>query len=178
MPNYADVKVADLKFWTDNPRNITDYDFDRLKKSIALGEHTPLLVTPDGVVLGGNMRLRAYQELGVDTASASVLDVDEVDGKFYAILNGDRKDRAFDSKEQLYVTYALSHNDTFGEYVEPQLAELATRHNIDLELHSINLGRPRPLKDMPSLSESPAAEDVEPEDLETSKKCPKCGFEF
>ena len=58
------AKLKDLKFWDKNPRSITEDGLKRLKKQLlSLPQYKPLLVTVDGVVIGGNMRLRAMKEL-------------------------------------------------------------------------------------------------------------------
>ena len=59
--------IDKLQNWDKNPRSIKTQDFVRLKKQIEkLGQYKPLIITNDGVVLGGNMRLRAYKELGIN----------------------------------------------------------------------------------------------------------------
>lgn len=62
-----------------NPRQINKADFEKLKSSLRANDLTgvmPLKVYPKGeqyVVLGGNMRLRALQELGAAEVSCIVL---------------------------------------------------------------------------------------------------------
>lgn len=61
------IKLVDIKLNTQNPRSIKEDKFKKLVKSIK--ESTKFLearpiVIKDGVVYGGNMRLRALQELG------------------------------------------------------------------------------------------------------------------
>ena len=62
-----------------NPRQISKTDFEKLKASLKANDLTgvmPLKVYPQGeqyVVLGGNMRLRALQELGATEVSCIVL---------------------------------------------------------------------------------------------------------
>ena len=62
------MKLSDIKPNPDNPRIIRDVKFEQLKKSIqefpAMLELRPMVVDADNVVLGGNMRLRALQDLG------------------------------------------------------------------------------------------------------------------
>ena len=46
--------IEKLKEWDQNPRSITKDGFDRLKKHITdHGQMQPLVVTPEGEVLGG-----------------------------------------------------------------------------------------------------------------------------
>lgn len=105
-PDYR--RISDLKLWKDNPRNIKPKDFERLKKQIQeLGQYKPLLITPDGEVIGGNMRLRAYEALGIEEVWVSIVSP---------------KDEAEKLK------YALSDNDRAGYYEDDMLANLSSNY--------------------------------------------------
>lgn len=62
------MKLSKIKNNPNNPRVIKDDKFQKLVKSISefpkMMALRPIIVTDDFVVLGGNMRLRALQELG------------------------------------------------------------------------------------------------------------------
>ena len=62
------MKLSDIKANPDNPRIIRDAKFEQLKRSIkefpAMMELRPMVLDQDGVVLGGNMRLKALHDLG------------------------------------------------------------------------------------------------------------------
>jgi ParB-like chromosome segregation protein Spo0J len=62
------MKLSEIKSNPANPRIIRDAKFEQLKKSIqefpAMLELRPMIIDAAGVVLGGNMRLRALQDLG------------------------------------------------------------------------------------------------------------------
>ena len=62
------IKLCELKLNPKNPREITPEKFDALKRSIKdfpkMMELRPMVVDSNGIVLGGNMRLKALQELG------------------------------------------------------------------------------------------------------------------
>lgn len=64
------VKVKDLKANPNNPRYIRDAKFEKLKKSIQdfpeMLKLRPVVVDDNMMVLGGNMRLKALKELGID----------------------------------------------------------------------------------------------------------------
>lgn len=64
------VQVKDLKANPNNPRYIRDEKFEKLKKSIQdfpeMLKLRPVVVDDDMMVLGGNMRLKALTELGID----------------------------------------------------------------------------------------------------------------
>ena len=85
-----------------NPRQITEENYKKLVKSLKednLTDLKPLLVYPYGeqyVVLGGNMRLRALQEIGVESVSCIIAPIET-------------------KKKQLCKVVILDNNE-FGEY--------------------------------------------------------------
>lgn len=83
------VKVKDIKPNPSNPRIMKDEQFKKLVKSI---EEFPemlsvrkLVCTPDMVVLGGNMRLRALQQAGIKEVEVEIVDWDEAKQKEFII---------------------------------------------------------------------------------------------
>lgn len=71
------VKLSEIKLNPDNPRTITKADMDRLIKSL---EEFPemmnlreIVVDENMMVLGGNMRLRALQEIKEKTCIAKIV---------------------------------------------------------------------------------------------------------
>jgi hypothetical protein len=67
--NTIKVKIEEVKPNPNNPRIITDDKFKKLVKSVKefpkMLELRPIVVNEDMVVLGGNMRLKAYKEAGI-----------------------------------------------------------------------------------------------------------------
>jgi len=61
------MKLSELKPNPDNPRVIKDAKFEKLKQSIQdfpkMMSLRPIIVDNNNVILGGNMRLRALQDL-------------------------------------------------------------------------------------------------------------------
>lgn len=120
----ATMLLADLRAWEKNPRTVRDEDIERLKKQIGLagGLYKPLIVElvgpstntvggratarthQTGIVLGGNMRLRALREMGFSEAWVSIV-------------------APKDDEQRL--KYALSDNGRAGTYDTTALAELA-----------------------------------------------------
>lgn len=142
--------IDTLRNWDKNPRSISENDFKRLISQIKkLGQYKPLIITQDGLVLGGNMRLRAYRELGITEVWVSVVD-------------------APTQKEML--EYALSDNDRAGQYDEELLAELIMdTKGFDQELYRVDLGKLSTIKELLSKfapdadeDDAPAVEDGEP----------------
>ena len=62
------VKLSDIKLNEDNPRTIKDKQMKRLVKSIQdfpeMTQLRPIVVDENNIILGGNMRYRAMQQLG------------------------------------------------------------------------------------------------------------------
>ena len=134
--------ISELHNWKDNPRNITPKDFERLKGQIQrLGQYKPLLVTKDGEVIGGNMRLKAYKELGITDIWVSVVEPK-------------------DDNEKL--EYALSDNDRAGYYDDDLLANLIPNYDIDWSQYAVDM---KPPEDIQKLIDSitPVEEDEAPE---------------
>ena len=64
------INIKEIKPNSNNPRVIKDYKFKKLVRSIQnfpeMLDLRPIVVNEDKVVLGGNMRLRACQEAGLE----------------------------------------------------------------------------------------------------------------
>jgi len=164
--NIQRVPIFDVKLWEQNPRNIKTKDFERLKKQITeLGVYKPLIACQENggyTVLGGNMRLRALQEMGIKEVEISIVEA---------------------KTEAQKIKYALSDNDRSGEYDEQQLAELVYPHieEIQLEDYKIDVGEPINLKAVIDMF-TPATEDEQGRLDQIAKKesveCPECGHQF
>jgi hypothetical protein len=83
------LPVNKLKANPNNPRVIRDEKFKKLVKSIQefpeMLEARPVVVNPDMVVLGGNMRLKALREAGVEEAPVYIASWDEVKQRQFII---------------------------------------------------------------------------------------------
>lgn len=68
--NIQKVKISEIKSNPNNPRIIKDDRFSKLVRSIKefpkMLEIRPIVVNSDMVVLGGNMRLKACKEAGIN----------------------------------------------------------------------------------------------------------------
>jgi len=139
-------QITDLYNWADNPRAIKKEKFEELKNRIKrFGQFKPLIVTEDGEVLGGNMRLRAYKELGITDVWVSV-----VSPKTQA--------------EKIEI--ALTDNEEMGYYEDQALAELIAKYkdDIDLTKYSVHLKQPQTLEEiLKELSPDEVVEDEAPE---------------
>jgi hypothetical protein len=83
------IKLNKIKANPNNPRIIRDGKFKKLVKSIKefpeMLEARPVVVNPDMVVLGGNMRLKALREAGVEEAPVYIASWDEVKQRQFII---------------------------------------------------------------------------------------------
>ena len=142
------VPISSVVPWDKNPRGIKTEDFERLKKQIQrLGIYKPLVCYRNGkkyVVLGGNMRIRALQELGVRVVEISIVKP---------------------KTEAERIEYALSDNDRAGYYEEDKLAELIFPYmaKLNLEDFKVDVGQAVSLKSLLDDVASPGDEDEEPE---------------
>lgn len=120
--------IEKLSLWDRNPRNIKDERFNALKDRIKRqGQIKPLLVTKDGTVIGGNMRLRAMRDIGISEVWVNVVDA---------------------TTDKEIFDLALTDNEEFGYYEQEQVAELALELGlspIELESYALNLGSPTTL---------------------------------
>lgn len=130
------AKITDLKPWEENPRGIKDQRYEDLVNDIlevkALdpkteGQFKPLIVTTLGVVIGGNMRLRAYGD-----PRLSITDV------WVSIVDTNNPAQAF--------KIAIKDNERYGYYEEDKLAELALKYELtDVEMEGLYVDMDEPL---------------------------------
>ena len=139
-------KLTELRNWDKNPRSIKKDKFEELKNRITKrGQIKPLIITPDGEVLGGNMRLRAMQELGIKEAWVSVVTP---------------------TSEADKIEIALTDNEEMGYYEDQALAELIAQYKdeIDLSKYSVHLGQSQTLEEiLKQFSPDEVVEDEVPE---------------
>lgn len=130
-PNYSRSEywpIEKLQLWSKNPRSIKEERFKELTARLTRqGQIKPILVTADGTVIGGNMRLRAMQAMGIPEVWVSV-------------TNAKTDKEMFD--------LALTDNEEFGYYDKEQLAELAFSLDLsplELKSYELSLGKPTSL---------------------------------
>lgn len=121
-------RLGDLTNWENNPRSVLEEDFARLNGQIdKLGVYKTLLVNQDNIVLGGNMRLRAFiKKFGADyEAMCGIVET-------------------ANAGEML--EYALSDNDNVGVTDDLKLAEVFHLAPIDTKLYKVAGSVLRPLE--------------------------------
>ena len=160
------ARIGDLFRWERNPRLVMREDFDRLMKILnKFGQFKPLLVTPEGEVIGGNSRLEALKEQGVADVWISVV-----------------KPKTIAEKIEI----AIADDDMVGKYIEEELASLLmeAEGEIKLEDYKIDLGKDISLTNVLKKLGPSYDEDIFPEDIKEEKErikilnCPKCGYEI
>jgi ParB-like chromosome segregation protein Spo0J len=117
------MKLKDIKPNPNNPRFLRDDKFQKLKQSITefpkMLSLRPMVIDENNVVLGGNMRLRALQELGFT-------DIDEAWVKRSSDLTEEEKKR-----------FIIADNVAFGEWDWDTLAN--DWEVVDLEAWSLDI---------------------------------------
>jgi DNA modification methylase len=158
MPRSEYWSIERLKCWEKNPRAINKDAFENLKAKLRRRKQfKPLIVAEDGTVLGGNMRLRAMQEIGVKEVWVSVLENEEL------------------QSEQDRFEVALDDNGMFGYYQEQELVELALEFpDLHLEDFHVHLGQSITLKSLADRYR-PTEEDEAPEVDEVNEPIAKLG---
>ena len=141
-PEIVTRKLSELRGWELNPRTVDKESFERLKEQIKrLGVYKPLLINQQNIVLGGNMRLKVFQELKLEEIICS---------------------RVLTDNEAQMMEYALSDNDQIGVTDEEAVAEFASLHPIKSVLFAINSA---PMKLVSSVIDELSPEEVEEDDV-------------
>lgn len=128
------MDIDKLKEWSDNPKVISEEDFEQVKKDVAAEPFKPLIVLIDtdesgnslgtGTVLGGNMRLRAMKEIGIKTVWVTTVTLIEEGDEYISFVNGKRDVYRFSYKTDGMLHYALKDNEMRGEYDSTKLIPL------------------------------------------------------
>lgn len=123
-------QIDELKLWEENPRYIEKEPYEDLKEKIRrFGLFKPLVITPDLIIRGGNMRYRACKELGFkEVWTYTVKTADEAEALEISLLD----------------------NEASGRYLPDKLAELVSKYKeqIDLSKYRIDLDYPTSLSDL------------------------------
>ncbi len=175
------ANVEDLFLYKDNPRDVATEDFARLEEQLKLGEHSPLLITTAGEVLGGNTRLRKYKEIGKKTAKVTVVEIVESSKGVHIVIDGKKSERVFDTVDQAKIELALSHNDAIGTNNQEKLAELMVVHKVPTTVYSVAT-KITPVQDIvdkfsptPDEDQTPPEEEEAPQLEDHEISCPNCG---
>lgn len=132
------AQVGDLYPYVDNPKDeISDDNLERLNKQLELGEHSNLLITEDGEVLGGNSRLKAYKADGRKTAKVTVASFEPKGKQFHIVIDGVKSKRLFASVAQAKAELAISHNDGVNPYNPEKLKNIMQVHDIPMSIYSV-----------------------------------------
>jgi ParB-like chromosome segregation protein Spo0J len=131
------MKLKDIKPNPNNPRVLRDDKFQKLKQSIQefpkMLSLRPMVIDENNVVLGGNMRLRALQELGFT-------DVEDAWVKRSSDLTEEEKKR-----------FIIADNVAFGEWDWDTLAndwEVVDLEAWGLEIPQFDEGNDEDLEDL------------------------------
>jgi len=104
----VDLPIGDVNENPDNPRKIDERKFEKLKASLRefpkMLRVRPIALGPNNTVLGGNMRLRAAREIGLETVPCVYLDdfTPEERRRFVVADNKDFGHWDFDALANIY----------------------------------------------------------------------------
>lgn len=118
------VNIKQIKPNSSNPRVIKDYKFKKLVRSIQsfpeMLDLRPIVVNEDKVVLGGNMRLRACQEAGLEEVPIIIAkDLNEAKQKEFVVK--DNLNYGEWDWDMLANEFDLMELDTYGLDLNPTL---------------------------------------------------------
>lgn len=140
IDNKQIVNISDLSNWEKNPREIKKEKFEKLKKKIKRwGQFKPILVNDEGVVIGGNMRLRAYRELGIDNIWVSVKNPKD---------------------ENDMMELSLADNEEAGYYSTDLLANIMHDYDIQWEDYAVNIRDQESLKRLADMAKGTDEDEV------------------
>jgi hypothetical protein len=147
------AKTADLHLWELNPRSIEKKDFNRLLRQLFdLDQYKPSIITPDGLLLGGNMRRRGYDHIlnkmtpgdivtfykDNFTKEITVEEAEAIQKKFeytyVSIVNP--------QDENVKMKYNLSDNDSAGYTDLDLLSRIYKQYDIDYTTYASNYRPP------------------------------------
>lgn len=150
------MQVSEIKPNPNNPRVIRDERFKKLVKSIEefpkMMKLRPMIINADNVVIGGNMRLKALQELG------------------YKEIPDDWVKKAEELTEEEQKRFVIADNVSFGEH---DFEMLASEWDIE-ELSDWGVDTPNFEKFDGNVSDF-FTENTESEKEVKEKLCPHCG---
>jgi len=160
MPEIKLIDTNAIRPNPDNPRQIDVLQFDKLKKSLQEFPDMlllkPLILDKDNVVLGGNMRLKALQELGIKKVPVIYADSFTEDQK----------------KE-----FMIKDNIGYGKWDYDLLANVWDADV--LKDWGMELAMFDPIEDSDFNIDYVPPEKARENDVEVKKiKCPSCGYEM
>lgn len=151
------MKLNTIQLNPNNPRFIKDEKFKKLVQSIKefpkmLGLR-PIIVDKDGIILGGNMRYRAIQQLGLEMKDEWI--------KVAESLTAEEQRR-----------FIVEDNVGFGEWDWDKLANEYEKE--ELEDWGLSLDKWNDIE----FDNIKSNEDRETSDKKQTVTCPKCGDTF
>jgi ParB-like chromosome segregation protein Spo0J len=147
------VKISNIHINPSNPRIIKDDRFKKLVKSIQefpkMMSLRPIIIDAEGMILGGNMRFKALQELG------------------YKEVPDEWVKRASELTDEEKQRFIIEDNVPFGEWDWETLANEWDQEKLaewGLEILSFDY--------------NPENKEKEINQLNTEHECPSCGYKW
>lgn len=131
--NLQTLELAKLNPAEYNPREISEDEFNGLKKSLEIfGQQENLIVNKDLTVISGHMRLRAMQELGWAEALCNVVDLDKhQERKLNVVMNSQAISGKWDNLKLAEILEMLKLDDDYTELRLDQLEPLDLSEEVE-----------------------------------------------
>lgn len=142
---YADI--LELKEWSENPRIILEPEVNALCEQIReLGMYKPILVTPEGIVIGGNARLKALHRMGETRVWVSVIDAKTHSDRLFIALADNDTIGSTDAKSLMSL---IGHMlpETFRDYT----VDFGQAKSVADILAEAGIGNVAPADEMPTI---------------------------
>lgn len=136
------IPIQEVHELETNPKSATPQDMVRLGYQIEkLGQYKPLIIKPDGTILGGNHRIIKYREKGYTWVWVSVV---------------------YPETSEEEMEYVLSDNDHIATYLEAELAEqLKGLRDLNISAFKVNVAPGLGIADLlEKYADSPPEDEV------------------
>lgn len=135
--------LNELHEWHENPKDATNESLQQLQYQLEIfGQHQPLLVMENGLVIGGNQRLRVMKHMNWEKPiKVQILKVvEEQPGIWTGYVDDEKAKKTWASEDAALTEYALSHNNVAGHYKKDALEILFGKYadDIDWRMHTAN----------------------------------------
>jgi hypothetical protein len=164
------ANTTDLLLFEENPREIKPADFDRLLAQLfELDQYKPSIITPDGILLGGNMRKKGYDFI-LKMSLPQIVDffkdhLQQTITEEQAAIHQNKFVKTYVSivdpqDEKVRMKYNLSDNDSAGFTVMDLLKKIYAKYDIEWQNYSANTAPQKNLKDLFEQFKQPAEDNI------------------
>lgn len=146
-------KITELNENPKNYKNLDDDGFARLVEQMKMGDHSTWLITPENMIVDGNMRKKAALTAGWEEVECRVLSFEKNEQGYYALIDGvvvrDHEVIPYYYKtvDEGIMAYALSRNSHSGYYNDDFFNSMPNM-TIDYAMFSVDIKPPESITEM------------------------------